>query len=175
LRIQYGTSLAYPLCTIAAHVSAVPNHQVGRTTPLRTRGDVAFTGAFGYELDLAVLPPEEKIEIRRQTDFYKKVRALLLTGDLYRLKNPFESHETAWMVVAPDATEALVTHVTVLADPSAPLRFLKLRGLNPCKTYRVRLNDQTTEMSGDALIHAGLPVPAASGDFVSCQWHLTAG
>ncbi len=174
LRIQYGTSLAYPLCTIAAHVSAVPNHQVGRTTPLRTRGDVAFTGAFGYELDLAVLPPDEKNEIRRQTNFHKKIRALLLTGDLYRLKNPFDSQETAWMVVAPDANEALVTHATVLADPSAPLRFLKLRGLNPLKTYRVRLNDQTTEMSGDALIHAGLPVPAASGDFVSCQWHLTA-
>lgn len=28
--IQWGTSLVYPVSAISAHVSAVPNHQVGR-------------------------------------------------------------------------------------------------------------------------------------------------
>jgi len=37
LRIQWGTSLPYPLSSMSAHVSAVPNHQVGRVTPLATR------------------------------------------------------------------------------------------------------------------------------------------
>lgn len=174
LRIQYGTSLAYPFSTLAAHVSAVPNHQVGRVTPFRTRGDVAFTGAFGYELDLAALPDDEKAEVKRQTAFYKQIRPLLLTGDLYRLKNPFESQETAWMIVAPDAAEALVTHVTTLAEPNPPYRFLKLRGLDPKKTYRVRCNDTETLVSGSVLLHAGLHVPVAAADFVSVQWHLVA-
>jgi alpha-galactosidase len=174
LRIQYGTSLAYPFSSMAAHVSAVPNHQVGRVTPLRTRGDVAFTGAFGYELDLAALPPEEKAEVKRQTAFYKEIRPLLVSGDLYRLKNPFESAATAWMVVAPDASAALVTHVTTLAEPNAPLRRLKLRGLCPDKLYRVNDGKSVVLMAGDVLMFAGLPVPAATADFVSCQWHLTA-
>ncbi len=38
LRIQYGASLAYPLSAISAHVSTVPNHQVGRVTPSARAG-----------------------------------------------------------------------------------------------------------------------------------------
>jgi alpha-galactosidase len=47
LKIQYGTSLVYPSITMGAHVSAVPNHQVHRITPLTTRGNVAMVGGFG--------------------------------------------------------------------------------------------------------------------------------
>jgi alpha-galactosidase len=173
LRIQYGTSLAYPFSTMAAHVSAVPNHQVGRVTSFRTRGDVAFTGAFGYELDLAALPDDEKAEVRRQTAFYKQIRPLLLTGDLYRLKSPYDSVETAWMIVAADASEALVTHVTTLAEPNQPYRHLKLRGLDASKTYQVRINETDTRVSGAILLHSGLHVPHATADFQSFQWHLT--
>lgn len=174
LRIQYGTSLAYPFSTMAAHVSAVPNHQVGRVTSFRTRADVAFTGAFGYELDLGALTEEEKTEVKRQTAFYKQIRPLLLTGDLYRLKSPFTSQETAWMIVSADATEALVTHVTVLAEPNTPHLFLKLRGLDPKKSYRVRIDNSDTVIAGDLLMYAGLAVPSAPADFTSRQWHLTA-
>ena len=118
LKIQYGTSVVYPLSAISAHVSVVPNHQVGRITPLKTRGDVAFTGAFGYELDVSLLGAEDREEIKRQTAFFKQVRRLLLNGDLYRLRSPFDSNEAAWMIVSPDKDEALVTHVTILAQPT---------------------------------------------------------
>ena len=101
LKIQYGTSLLYPWSAISAHVSVVPNHQLGRITPLRTRGHVAFTGAFGYELDVSLLEADEREEIKRQTALYKKVRQLLLNGELYRLRSPFESNEAAWMLVSP--------------------------------------------------------------------------
>ncbi|MFR1255126.1 MAG: alpha-galactosidase [Eubacterium sp.] len=37
---------------MGAHVSAIPNHQSGRKTPLATRGCVAMSGNLGYELDL---------------------------------------------------------------------------------------------------------------------------
>ena len=52
LFIQYGTSYAYPISAMGAHVSAAPNHQTGRQTSLKIRGDVAMSGNFGYELDL---------------------------------------------------------------------------------------------------------------------------
>jgi alpha-galactosidase len=168
LKIQYGTSLIYPWSAISAHVSVVPNHQVGRVTPLKTRGDVAFTGAFGYELDLSLLNAGERQEIKRQTAFYKQVRELLLSGDFYRLRSPFESDEAAWMVVSADRSEALVTHVTILAPPNAAQGFLRLKGLDPTARYKVG----DLICSGDALATIGLPIPYPAEDFVSCQWHL---
>ena len=168
LKIQHGTSLVYPWSAISAHVSVVPNHQLGRITPLRTRGHVAFTGAFGYELDVSLLEADEREEIKRQTAFYKKVRQLLLNGELYRLRSPFESNEAAWMLVSPNKEEALVTHVTILALPNAAQRFLPLKGLEAGAKYRI----ENLVYHGDALMNIGLPVPYASADFVSCQWHL---
>lgn len=83
LRIQYGTSIVHPWSSIAAHVSVVPNHQVHRVTPFRTRGEIAFTGAVGYELDLSALADEDREEVKRQIGFYKQWRSLLQKGDLY--------------------------------------------------------------------------------------------
>lgn len=51
LRIQYGTSFFNPISTMGSHVSAVPNHQTGRSVSLHTRGVTAMAGCFGYELD----------------------------------------------------------------------------------------------------------------------------
>ena len=64
LKIQYGTSIVYPVSAMGAHVSAVPNHQVGRMTPLETRGHVAMSGNFGYELDLTKFTDEEKENVQ---------------------------------------------------------------------------------------------------------------
>jgi alpha-galactosidase len=174
LRIQYGTSLAYPLSCMAAHVSAVPNHQVGRTTSLRTRAQVAMTGAFGYELDLTRLTKEERAEVRAQVVHYKRHRELLLHGDLYRLVSPYENdgRAAAWMVVNTEASEALVTFVSVLAIANEPHRFLRLNGLDPDSIYRDSASG--TLYQGAVLLHAGLPVPPSKGDFVSVQWHLLA-
>src|SRR5213080_5278121 len=69
LAIQWGTSLAYPLSSMGAHVSAVPNHQVGRITPLATRAAVAFFGVFGYELDPTTFTDEERRDVAGQVAF----------------------------------------------------------------------------------------------------------
>jgi alpha-galactosidase len=93
----------------------------------------------------------------------------LLNGDLYRLCSPFDSNETAWMVVSPDKDEALVTHVTILAPPNPPQRFLGLKGLDPAAEYKI----DDLVYRGDALMNIGLPIPSPQADFVSCQWHLS--
>jgi len=171
LRLQYGTSIAYPWSSIAAHVSVVPNHQVHRVAPFRTRGEVAFTGAFGYELDLSDLSDEDREEVKRQTEFYKKHRALLVSGDLYRLRSPFRSNETAWMVVAPDRSQAIVTFINILAEPNPIHARLPLRGLDPEATYRIE--PLGLEVRGDALQRIGLRLDLPKGDFISLQWVLT--
>lgn len=172
LKIQYGTSIVYPVSAMGSHVSAVPNHQVGRITPLRTRGDVAMSGNFGYELDLTKLSEEEKAVIKRQVGDYKALRGLVQSGDLYRLKSPFTGNETAWMFVSEDKKQAVVFYFRVLAEPNAPLRRLQLRGLNAGFDYRI--SQLGTSYRGDRLMHFGLNLPQIDGDYASAWFKLDA-
>ncbi|MGZ7215519.1 alpha-galactosidase, partial [Streptococcus pyogenes] len=64
IAIQYGTSMVYPLSAMGSHISEVPNQQVHRITPLSTRANVAYFGAFGYELDLSELTEKELEEVK---------------------------------------------------------------------------------------------------------------
>jgi len=165
LKIQYGTSIVYPASTMGAHVSAVPNHQVHRVTPLETRGHVAMSGNFGYELDLTKFTPEENDAVRGQVSQYKALREIIQFGDFYRLRSPFEGNETAWMFVSGDRSEAFAAFFRVLAEPNAPLYRLTLQGLDPEKTYRLEETGET--FGGDELMHFGLPVERLRGDFQS--------
>lgn len=169
LQIQYGASVVYPFSALSAHVSTVPNHQVGRYTPLKTRGDVAFTGSFGYELDTSTMTEEQRKQTRSQIIRYKNLRRLLITGDLFRLRSPFEGNEAAWIVVSPDRREALATHVNVLAEANPSPIKLRLRGLKSDGAYRVNGKEI---LQGDFLMQAGISVPEPTGDFISNQWHL---
>jgi len=139
LRIQWGTSMVYPLSTIGAHVAAVPNHQTGRMTPLGTRAAVAFFGVFGYELDPTGLSDEERREVRAQIAFYKAHRELFQYGRFVRLRSPFEGdgNETAWSAVASDRRRAVVGFYRVLNRPVPGPDRLRLRGLDPVASYRV--------------------------------------
>ncbi|MBN2221551.1 MAG: alpha-galactosidase, partial [Vallitaleaceae bacterium] len=172
LKIQYGTSIVYPISTMGAHVSAVPNHQVNRNTSLKMRGDVAMSGNFGYELDLSALCEEEKIQMKEQILMYKDLRSLIQFGDLYRLKSPFEGNDTAWMIVSQDQKEAFVAYFQVLSVPHGPKKVLKLQGLNPNLSYEIQGEEELYE--GDELMHAGLRIPNLYGDFMSKTWRLKA-
>jgi alpha-galactosidase len=175
LRIQWGTSLCYPLSAMAAHVSAVPNHQVGRVTPLATRAAVAFFGVFGYELDPTSMAPEERRAVAEQVAFYRTWRELFQRGRFLRLRGPFEGdgNEIAWMVVAEDARAAIVGQYTVLNAPHPGPRRLRLRGLDPARPYRVSTWPATEETSarlnagvrgGDELMRAGLLLAPSGGE-----------
>lgn len=172
LKIQYGTSLVYPVSAMGAHVSAVPNHQVGRVTPLSFRGDVAMSGNFGYELDLTKFTDEEKELVKEQVANYKEIRGLVQQGNLYRLQSPFEGNETAWMFVSDDQREALVYYFRVMAVPYPPRRSLLLSGLNP--GYDYTLTDSGEVYGGDRLMQAGLALPDIQQDYVSGCFHLKA-
>lgn len=173
LYIQYGTSLVYPAITMGAHVSAVPNHQVHRVTPLTIRGHVAMSGNFGYELDLTRLKEEEKKLVRQQVCTYKEIRHLIQFGNFYRLCSPFAGKDVAsWMFVSDDMKEAVVFYFQVLAQPNPPVNRLKLKGLNPDLDYRC--NETRNVYGGDELMYAGLNVPLSGGDFQSLMWRFSA-
>lgn len=170
LKIQYGTSIVYPISTMGAHVSAIPNHQVHRNTSLKMRGDVAMSGNLGYELDLTKFTDAEKEEVRNQVLQYKELRELIQFGEMYRLLSPFEGNEAAWMFVSEDKTEALVSYFRVLSLPNGPLQRLKLKGLDLNKEYLI--SSKNGHYGGDELMYAGLIIPDLQGDYQSVVWHL---
>ena len=139
LEIQYGTSFIYPVNTMGAHVSAAPNHQTGRISPLDTRGVVAMSGTFGYELDINKMTAEEKEEVKRQISVFKELYNTIQYGNYYRLTTPFDHTCTVWEEADEDGKRAVVNAVyhTVRANPS-PV-FVKVKGLKKDAKYTMRL------------------------------------
>ena len=191
LRIQWGTSLAYPLSSMGAHVAAVPNHQTNRMTPIATRAAVAFFGVLGYELDPTSLGPDDQRAIADQIAFYKTHRDLFQLGRFVRLRSPFEGggNQTAWMVVAPDESRAIVGYYQVLNRPVPAADRLRLRGLDPEAVYRVSgwpdahdplVRANAGPRGGDELMRVGLSLGAgrheagAWGDFKAWLFVLEA-
>ena len=172
LAIQYGTSFGYPLSAMAAHVSASPNHQTGRSTPLETRAVAAMTGAFGYELDPGKLSAEEKDAIRGQLKRYRRWEALLREGDYYRLTDPRDAKRVAaWQVVSADRGEALVSVVATHPEANPRPLHLRLRGLDPAAEYQLCGDERI--YSGAALLYGGYTLDALFGDYPAAQLHFT--
>ncbi|MCH1646698.1 alpha-galactosidase [Streptococcus suis] len=167
LSIQEGTSLIYPPSSIGAHVSAVPNHQVGRITPLATRGNVAMMGgAFGYELDLTKLSEKELDEISQQIETYHSIRETIQFGQLYRLKKT--TNTWAANYVSQDKNQAVFTFIKILAKPEAPLLHVRLKGLDPDALYECPQLGET--FYGDELMNIGLAMPHVQQDYFSVQY-----
>lgn len=164
LAIQEGTALIYPVSAMGAHVSVCPNHTVGRVTPFVTRGHVALSGTFGYELDITKLTDEEKAIVKAQTAEYHKYNDLIREGDYYRMESYTENKDRdSWMIVSKEKDRALVFCVQVLSGANRKSRFLRLKGLDPDRRYVA----DGREYQGSTLMRAGLRIPAESGDFKS--------
>ncbi|MBR6027599.1 MAG: alpha-galactosidase [Clostridia bacterium] len=169
-QIQWGTSLVFPPFAMGSHVSAVPNHQTGRTTPLNTRANVAMSGCFGFELDLNKLPAEELEEVRKVIQRVKRLRETLLYGRFHRLLSPFAGNDTAWLTVAQDGHEAVLMLTRTQARPNTDPPVIRLSGLEEKAVYRIEETGET--YGGDELMNAGLCVPLAWGDAASVSLTL---
>ncbi len=167
LRIQYGTSFFYPACTVASHVSAVPNHQTGRNISLHTRGMVAMAGMFGYELDTGKISEREKEEVKEQVRKYKQYQELIQNGDYYRLSNPFNDTYTAWSFVSESKEQILLSVVILENHGNMPVSYVKLKGLTEDAIYE---NIQTGQCYyGSVLMHAGVPLPIELVEYPAYQ------
>lgn len=167
LKIQYGTSFFYPVSTMGAHVSAVPNHQTGRTVSLNTRGVIAMSGTFGYELDTKKLSEEEKEAVRVQTARFKVYADLIQTGDYYRLSSPFADTFTAWQFVSEDRKRTLVSVVLTEIEGNPEVHYVRLRGLEPEKIYIEKQSGR--EYGGQVLMEAGIRIPVEFGEYQAYQ------
>ena len=131
----------------------------------------------------------------------KEYRELIqVDGDFYRLLNPFEGNETAWMVVSQDKAQAVAALYQRLNKVNASWLRLKLEGLDPDAKYQVSCDltpsssfdtelakhygydtegnqIKTYEAYGDELMRAGIPVDRQDlnkkgGDFASLLYTI---
>ena len=138
IRVQYGTSLIYPACIMAAHVSVVPNHQTGNITPLKFRFDLAATGRLGMELQPKSLTADERAFADCCIKSYKGYRDIVFNGDLYRLASPYDGEESALMYVSEDKSRAVVFIFNLdYRNRDNVAATYKLQGLDPARSYKV--------------------------------------
>lgn len=172
LKIQYGTSLVYPPSAMTAHVSACPNHQTGRSTSFKTRGDVAQMCNFGYELDVAKLSEEERTMIAEQTALHRRIEHMIASGSFYRIHSPFEKEYCSWQLVADDKKSSFVMFAAQKATANNSGAFIKLRGLEDNTLYRVEPLGVT--LHGSTLMGIGLPIAKSYRDFATDIFEITA-
>lgn len=169
LKIFEGTSIVYPVSTIGSHVSAVPNHLVGRNTPFDTRFAVSLFGTFGYELDPTKLSDDEKKKISSQIDFYNnQVSDLVLKGDLYRLASyRVNGNYSATMLVSKDKSEAVLVFTRVLCEANRKSYRIRLNGLEENAVYVFEKDGEKRSYHADTLMNLGITIAEKMGDFMS--------
>lgn len=168
LSIQRGTSVLFPPVTMGCHVSASPNHQVGRNTPIETRYHVASAGNLGYELDPTALSEQDRTAVRSQIERYKRCRRVLQFGSYHRLPVFGPEGFEAWETVSPDRSRAVVTVVQILSQAAYRVPVIRLTGLDSASRYRC--NQSGDVYDGDELMYAGVTVPRVRADFHSWQF-----
>ncbi|EHK2367192.1 alpha-galactosidase [Clostridium perfringens] len=155
IKIQYGSSLVYPLISMGSHVSESPNQQVFRETALETRANVAYFGNLGYELDVNKLSDVEKEEIKKQIQFYKENREVFQFGEFYRIKNPYNNNISAWMVKSNDEKTIILGCYKLLNHANEGKERVKLFGLDKDGDYKLSYPYEK-EFKGDELMNVGI-------------------
>ncbi|MCM1261126.1 MAG: alpha-galactosidase [Butyrivibrio sp.] len=146
--IQTGYSYGYPMSVVSAHVSAAPNHQTLRVTPLETRFNVAAFGICGYECNFCDMKKEELETVKAQIALYKEWRETLQTGDFYRgrtftgaadengsVLSASDGNVTEWTCVSKDKQKAVGFLFQKLVTPNTQFGYYKAKGLAPDLEY----------------------------------------
>ena len=158
LRIQEGTLAAYPPCTMSAHVSAVPNHQTGRVSPLFSRFAVASAGVLGHEYNLLAMSPDERTQLKTYTDFYKRHRKTLQYGTYRLIDSAYDGSRASWIMIAEDGEEAIAAIVRFCEETNRERGKYRLAGLENAATYEVSILGKSVRFiaRGDVLNSYGL-------------------
>ncbi|MBF0580004.1 alpha-galactosidase [Erysipelotrichaceae bacterium RD49] len=185
LKIQYTTSMGYPLSCLSNHVAEIASHQTRRIINPKFRFDVAAFGILGYEINLERQQDLDLDQIRTQIEVWKQMEPAVLKGDFYHLSSPFDSNEPAWAIQSDQ--DLYVGVYQILSDlKNAPfstikLPFLKTKTSQSQPETLWKLNDLC--LSTSFLAQIGLKAPQRNNgtnrttadfasDFQSKLYHL---
>ena len=168
LRIQEGFSQAYTPKIMSAWVTDVPNMN-GRSTPLAFRFLTAMQGALGIGANLNRWSDQDFGTAQKMIALYKRIRATVQTGGLYRLASPRTNDVSASQYLSSDGKQAVVFAFRHSQQYNTAAPALCLRGLDERAVYRVepidgKLLERQPQLSGAYLMRAGLNVNLR-GDF----------
>ncbi len=184
------TAQLLPLEFLGSHIASSPSQTTGRRHSLGFRAATALFGHLGIEWDITGTTEEERRALAGWIAFYKEHRELLFRGDLVRADRAEDSLQVGG-VVATDRSEALFSIVSMHRSPLSPRGMVRLSGLAPERTYRVRPvligeepaglvrpawfgdRDEGIELPGSALMASGLHSPCLFPEQVLVL-HLTA-
>lgn len=166
--IQWGTNHFFPAIASASHVTITPNHQTGRSIPLKFRFDVAMSGRLGLELNPNDMDSAELDFVQTAVKTYKDIRPVVSFGDLYRLKSPYDGEYAAINYVSEDRDRAILFAYKHIHYLGLEMPQIKLQGLDADKMYQLteinveegRVHSQSNgkTISGQSLMQYGIRV-----------------
>ena len=170
LRIQEGFTQAYAPKVMSAWVTDVPNMN-GRSTPLEFRFLAAMQGALGVGANLNRWSEQDFALATKMIALYKRIRATVQTGDLYRLASPRTNDVSVNEYVSADGRQAVVFAFRHSQQYNTPTPVIYRRGLADRAVYRLesvdgKLLEKQPDLSGAYLMQRGLNVNLR-GDFDS--------
>ncbi|MFB9661226.1 alpha-galactosidase [Glycomyces mayteni] len=142
--IQRWTELVLPPEMIGAHVGPSPAHSSGRATSLPYRIATSLQGSAGFEWDIMSCTEEETARITGFASLYKELRGLLHTGSVVH-PDTVDPALRVRGVVAADRSEAVFTIATVASLEEALPERLLLDGLDPDRSYKVKVRTEIGE------------------------------
>jgi len=136
-QIQRYTQIAIPPEMLGSHIGPTESHTTGRVHNLGFRAITALFGHAGLEWDITQTSLEERELLTSWVSYYKAKRDLIHSGQMVRVETANDS-SLVHGVVSQDGTAALFAYVTTAGQgPSRP-NALRLEGLNPTTSYRVK-------------------------------------
>ena len=126
-------------------------------------------GALGIGANLNKFTEQESTLAANMVATYKRIRATVQTGDLYRLASPRTNDVTVNQYVAADGKQAVVFALRHAQQYNTAAPTIRLRGLDQRAIYRVesvnnKLVERQPQFSGAYLMNAGIHVNLR-GDF----------
>lgn len=162
--IQWSMSKFFPVKAMASHVT-----EWNKNTGMKFRLDVASMCKLGFDIDMASLSPDDYKLCQVAVANYKRLKPVILDGDMYRLVSPYECNHAAVSYVAKDRKRAVVFAYDLHPRYKEPVLNVRLQGLDPLQTYSIKelnLTEGQTGFSGsftgDYLMKVGLKLFSAS-------------
>ncbi|MDD6095854.1 MAG: alpha-galactosidase [Clostridia bacterium] len=165
-RIQYGSTLPYPVSTMSCHVS----HPGNSVQELEYRYTVAVNGMLGYEMNILTMEENVLNKIPGQIERYRRYEKLIKNGEYFRLLNPCESNYCSYYFTDSERKVFLLTFVQLAADCEPSKIALKIRGASPLAVYTDKLSGKS--YTGQEL-NEGITVETTASEERFCRmWEL---
>jgi alpha-galactosidase len=171
LTIQDGFTHAYTPGVMMAWVTDSPNWLNARSTSLEYRFLSAMQGSLGLGANLTHWSEQDFASARRFVAEYKKIRATVQRGRLYRLISPRNGSEhSATESVSSDGAQAVLFAFLHSSTQGSTYPRIQLRGLDADARYRIRMfsgkaqADTPEEASGAYWMSRGIDLDLR-GDF----------